>query len=52
LQAIYNKELVEWKGAKTGNTEENFKYKISQPVFQAEILSKKKNYNAYKAQVT
>jgi hypothetical protein len=52
LQAIYNKELVEWKEAKTGNTEENFIFKISQPVFQAEILSKKKNYNAYTAQLS
>jgi len=51
LQVNYDKALVEWK-AKSGNTEENFKYKISQPAFQAEILSKKENYNAYKAQIT
>jgi len=51
LQVNYNKALVEWK-AKSGNTEENFKYKISQPAFQAEILTKKENYNAYRAQIT
>lgn len=51
LQVNYNKALVEWK-AKSGNTEENFKYKISQPEFQAEILTKKENYNAYRAQIT
>ena len=51
LQVNYDKALVEWK-AKPGNTEENFKYKISQPAFQAEILTKKENYNAYTAQIT